>query len=64
VTKRKVVQAPTVPVGPVMVKCPGCNLYLVEDDFEAQRLHMEKYHPEIVAERLAEPKKMDGWEDS
>jgi hypothetical protein len=46
-----------------MIKCPSCDLYLDEEDFEAQRLHMAREHPEVVEERLAESKKWDGWED-
>jgi hypothetical protein len=47
-----------------MIKCPECDLYLDEDDFEAQRLHMADKHPEVVEERLAETRRFDGWEDS
>lgn len=35
-------------------KCPGCDLRLAPDDLRTQVAHMEKEHPEIVAERLEE----------
>ncbi len=36
-----------------LIQCPGgCGLELPEDDFRAQKEHMEKNHPEIIAERL------------
>ena len=46
-----------------MVKCPGCNLSLPEEDFPAQAAHLLAEHPEIVAQRRAEDKRFDGWED-
>jgi len=33
------------------IKCPGCPLELEEDDVQAQGLHMDQAHPEIVAQR-------------
>lgn len=38
----------------VMVKCPGCSLELPENDLAAQMTHMDKYHPEIIAQRRRE----------
>lgn len=37
-----------------MVKCPGCDLQLSDDDPWAQIAHMEDNHPEIIEERLRE----------
>ncbi|MDD5165558.1 MAG: hypothetical protein PHG25_03450 [Candidatus Pacebacteria bacterium] len=34
-----------------MLKCPGCELLLPEDDLSAQIRHMEECHPEIIASR-------------
>lgn len=34
------------------IQCPGCDLKLPEDDVRAQQEHMEREHPEIIAERL------------
>lgn len=34
-----------------MVKCPGCDLELPEDDTVTQMAHMEEHHPEIIEER-------------
>jgi hypothetical protein len=42
--------------------CPGCGATLPEDDLQAQRAHMEEYHQDIIAERLAENGRWDGWE--
>jgi hypothetical protein len=42
--------------------CPGCGLELPEDDLAAQSAHMQTEHPEIIAERVAEAAKWDGWE--
>lgn len=46
-----------------MVKCPGCDLRLPEEDFPRQAAHLLDEHPEIVAERRAEDKRWDGWVD-
>ena len=35
-----------------MIKYPGCDLELPENDPEAQIKHMEEKHPNIIAERL------------
>jgi hypothetical protein len=43
------------------VRCPGCELELEESDMRAQAAHMSAEHPEIVAERLAEAARWDGW---
>jgi hypothetical protein len=53
----------TDPEGPPMVKCPACNLWLAEDDFDAQRLHLMANHPGLVRKRLAEHDRWSGWED-
>jgi len=37
-----------------MIKCPGCDLMLPEDDLQAQVEHMDEFHPDIVAKRLEE----------
>jgi len=37
-----------------MVKCPGCDLELPENDKASQIAHMEKNHPEIISQRLQE----------
>lgn len=34
------------------IKCPGCSLMLPEDDIMAQKAHMERFHPEIIIQRL------------
>lgn len=34
-----------------MIKCPGCDLELPEDDVRAQVRHMQQKHPEIGDER-------------
>lgn len=46
-----------------MVKCPGCGLEMDEDDLRRQVGHMKEKHPEIVAERLVEAARWDGWVD-
>lgn len=48
---------------PGMIQCPGCSVELPEQDIAAQREHMEREHPEIVAERRAESARWDGWEN-
>lgn len=40
------------PPTPKTIRCPGCGLELPEDDLIAQKEHMEKHHPEIIADRL------------
>jgi hypothetical protein len=45
-----------------MTKCPGCRRWLPDNDWHGQRLHMETNHPNIIAERLAESARWDGWE--
>lgn len=50
-----------------MIKCPGCEDRLPEDDLQAQREHMEQFHPEIIAKRLedADFRQIDGkWVDT
>lgn len=62
---------PPIPVAPpitdirlvYVVKCPGCDLYLPQEDFPAQAAHLLAEHPEIVAERRTEDKRWDGWTD-
>jgi hypothetical protein len=49
---------------PPMAKCPACDLWLAEDDFEAQQLHLTEAHPDVVAQRLLESSRWDGWEDT
>lgn len=46
-----------------MIRCPGCELELAEDDLRGQEVHMIGRHPELVAERLAESARWDGWVD-
>jgi len=38
-----------------MIKCPGCDLRLPENDHKAQKKHMEEKHPEIIKERRERP---------
>lgn len=38
-----------------MVKCPGRDLMLPEDDTDAQVKHMDEKHPDIVTERKRKP---------
>ncbi len=45
------------------VQCPGCDLVLDEDNVYDQMTHMKEKHPEIVAKRLIEAARWDGWED-
>jgi hypothetical protein len=43
------------------VKCPGCSSVRLEHDYAGQKAHLEAEHPEIVAERMAESRRLDGW---
>jgi len=54
---------PNAETGGHLVKCPGCDLTLAEDDVYGQMRHMTASHPEIIAERCAEAARWDGWED-
>lgn len=47
-----------------MIDCPAedCDVSLPEDDLTAQTQHMGRYHPDIIEARLAESRKLDGWE--
>jgi hypothetical protein len=36
----------------LMVKCPSCDLYLAEDDHEAQAIHLMANHPVLAARKL------------
>ena len=47
------------------MKCPSpsCEVDIADDDTAAQRAHLEAEHPEIIAERLAEFHRWDGWVD-
>jgi hypothetical protein len=47
-----------------MIKCPACDLWLAEDDFDRQRVHLLANHPGLISRRLQEHKRWDGWEDS
>ena len=38
---------------PTTTPCPGCEVELPDDDFQAQRDHMTRHHPDIIAERQA-----------
>jgi hypothetical protein len=49
--------------GPAMVKCPACDLWLDEDDFDTQRVHLLANHPGLVSRRLQEDRKWDGWQE-
>lgn len=44
---------------PEMVKCPGCNLELPENNTAAQVRHMEECHPELIEERLQKVDRLD-----
>ena len=46
----------------MMIKCPGCDLELDEDDLAEQDAHMTANHADIIAERRAEAARWDGWE--
>lgn len=35
-----------------LIKCPGCDMKLPEQEAWAQIMHMEMYHPEIITKRL------------
>lgn len=37
---------------PEMIKCPGCDVMLPENEPWAQKKHMEERHPEIIADRM------------
>lgn len=50
-------------IEPTTARCPGCPVTLPVDDLAAQREHMEREHPEIVAARQAESARWDGWEN-
>ena len=41
-----------------MIKCPGCDLMLPEDDTKAQVAHMDEFHPDIVAKRREEAERL------
>lgn len=47
----------------LVVRCPGCGMWLPEEDLQMQAAHMESEHPEIVEERRAESARWDGWEN-
>lgn len=46
-----------------MIECPECALKLPETDFAGQAAHMEREHPEVIAERRAHAARFDGWEN-
>jgi hypothetical protein len=48
---------------PERVKCPACEHWEDEDDFDRQRAHLLAHHPDLVRDRLEEAKRWDGWED-
>jgi hypothetical protein len=39
---------------PEMVKCPCCDDWLPEEDFDRQRVHLLANHPGLVAQRTHE----------
>lgn len=43
------------------VKCPGCEVFMDEADMLGQAEHMLANHPEIIAERMKEDARLDGW---
>jgi hypothetical protein len=47
---------------PDMVKCPACDHWEFEDDFDRQRVHLLANHPNLVRDRLVEHHRWDGWE--
>jgi hypothetical protein len=47
---------------PTMLKCPACEHWEDEDDFDRQRVHLLANHPNLVRDRLEEAKRWDGWE--
>lgn len=44
------------------IKCPVCDTWLPEYDFDRQRVHLLANHPALVRDRLEEAKRWDGWE--
>jgi hypothetical protein len=46
-----------------LVKCPACDLWLAEDDFDGQRVHLMANHPRVIETRLADHDRWNGWED-
>lgn len=34
-----------------LIKCPGCNVRLPENDLQAQMRHMDEFHSDIIADR-------------
>lgn len=41
-------------IGPDLIKCPGCDKMLPENNARAQVQHMEVRHPDIINNRLRE----------
>jgi hypothetical protein len=57
--------APSAPPNePPQIKCPACEHWEDEYDFDRQRVHLLANHPSLVQNRLEEAKRWDGWEDS
>lgn len=36
----------------ILIKCPGCDVWLPEHDTQARVTHMEQLHPKIIQQRL------------
>jgi hypothetical protein len=49
------------PNQPAMIRCPACNHWEAEEDFDAQRVHLLANHPGLISRRLQEHKRWDGW---
>jgi hypothetical protein len=47
---------------PAQIKCPACDHWEDEYDFDRQRVHLLANHPNLVRDRLAEHHRYDGWE--